>query len=651
MPAPLPPPGPRGHWLLGTLPEWRADILGFYTRCARDHGDIVGLRMANRRVALVSHPDGIEEVLATKNRHFVKNFAQRALAPWLGNGLLLSEGDVWLRQRRLIQPAFRRERVASYAETMVALTRRMLDTWRDGETRDVHDELTRLTLAIAARTLFDADVSDRASEVTQALLVMMDDFNTRFRGLFAAPLWLPTPTNLRTRRGLLRLRAVIDRIIAERRGSGADRGDLLSILLQARDEEGDGGRMSDGQLRDEVVTLLLAGHDTTANALTWTWYLLATHPPAAERLAAEVRDVLGDRPPTAADLPRLPYAEHVVAEAMRLYPPVYGFGRESVQETEVMGYRIPKGWNVVMSQWVVQRDPRWFPDPERFDPDRWAGDRTQRLPRYAYFPFGGGPRLCIGNAFAQMEAVLVLATVAREYHFTIDPAHPVEPQRPKRCRNCCRCASSSARASADNGTSRKRPPGSSSTQSKPLPQQQCLYCRPLPQGQGALRESLRDAIGFSAGKRTVISSHRADSTQPAWPRSMSVDRVRGGARPPGVFRLRKPSRGLQRRLHLDRRQIRQDVERTGSAGDSLARHVCVDHGGFQARVPEQLLDRADIDTALHQVRREAVAERVAMNGRAQAGGAPGLGHRALDGSRVDMMPPRATRPRTVRQLP
>jgi cytochrome P450 len=427
MPLPLPPPGPKGHWLLGNLPDWKADILGFYTRCAREFGDIVSGRVAERRFALVSHPDGIEEVLATKNRHFVKNFAQRMLAPWLGRGLILSEGDFWLRQRRLMQPAFRRERVGSYGETMTALTRRMLDSWRDGETRDIHEELTRLTLAIASRTLFDADITDRASDVSRALLLMMDDFNSRFRGLFAAPLWLPTPTNRRTRRGIRHLREIIDRIIAERRRSGAERGDLLSILLHARDEEGDGGRMTDQQVRDEVMTLLLAGHETTANALTWTWYLLATNPTAADRLAAEARDVLGDRPPTAADLPRLPYAERVVTEAMRLYPPVYGFGREAVRDTEVMGYRIPKGWNVIMCQWLVHRDARFFPEPERFDPNRWGDGLAQRLPRYAYFPFGGGPRQCIGSAFAQMEAVLILASIAREYQFTIDPTHPVEP--------------------------------------------------------------------------------------------------------------------------------------------------------------------------------------------------------------------------------
>jgi cytochrome P450 len=428
MPLPLPPPGPKGHWLLGTLPEWRTDILGLYTRCARQYGDIVSLRMGNRRVALVSHPDGVEEVLTTRNRHYVKNFAQRMLTPWLGNGLLLSEGEFWLRQRRLMQPAFRRERVASYADPVVALTRRMLDSWRDGETRDIHAEMTRLTLAVAARTLFDVDIADSANEVTQALMVLIDDFTTRARGLIPLPLWLPIPANFRTRRGILRLRAVIDRITAERRRAPAGHGDLLSILLQARDDEGDGSHMTDEQIRDEVMTLLLAGHDTMANTLTWAWYLLATHPAAAERLVAEAEAALGDHPPTAADLPRLPFAERVVQEAMRLYPPVYAFGRQAMQDTEVMGHRIPRGWNVVMCQWVVHRDPRWFPDPERFDPDRWAEKSAQPVPRYAYFPFGGGPRICIGQTFAMIEAVLVLATIARAYQFTLDPSHPVEPK-------------------------------------------------------------------------------------------------------------------------------------------------------------------------------------------------------------------------------
>jgi cytochrome P450 len=427
MPLPLPPPGPKGHLFLGTLPEWRRDILGLYTRCARDYGDLISLRMGRRRVALVSHPDGIEEVLATRNRHYVKNFAQRMLAPWLGNGLLLSEGDFWLRQRRLMQPAFRRERVASYAEPVVALTRRMLDSWRDGETRDIYAEMTRLALGIAARSLFDVDIADRASDVSQALLVLVADFTARARGVIPLPLWLPTPGNRRTRRGILRLVGVIDRIIAERRRSPAGGRDLLSILLQARDEEGDGGRMTDAQLRDEVMTLLLAGHDTTANTLTWAWYLLANHPDAAGRLAAEAAAALGDRPATAADLPRLPFAERVVQEALRLYPPVYAFGRQATQDTEVMGHAIPRGWNVVMCQWAVHRDPRWFPDPERFDPDRWSADRAGRVPRYAYIPFGGGPRVCIGQAFALMESVLVLATVAREYDFTLDPSHPVVP--------------------------------------------------------------------------------------------------------------------------------------------------------------------------------------------------------------------------------
>lgn len=425
MGLPLPPAGPPGGLLLGNYRDWRNDILGFLERC-HNHGDIVRIRVFHRYSVVVSHPDGVEQVLTQTNRHFVKNFAQRMLAPWLGKGLLLSEGDFWLRQRRLMQPAFRRDRLAAYAGTMVELAERMLATWREGETRDVHDELMRLALAIAARTLFGADVAAEASAVGTALEAMMHDFNGRFRRLFAAPLWLPTARNRRTRAGIRRLEEVIYGIITRRRASGEDTGDLLSLLLHARDED-DGGGMTDQQLRDEVMTLLLAGHETTANALSWAWYLLGTHPDAAERLAAEAESVLGDRPATADDVHRLPFTEHVIQESLRLYPPVYGFGRETVEDTEVMGHRIPKGWNTIVSQWVLQRDPRFFADPERFDPDRWADGLAQRLPRYAYFPFGGGPRICIGQGFALMEAALVLATIARAFRFTVEPGHPVVP--------------------------------------------------------------------------------------------------------------------------------------------------------------------------------------------------------------------------------
>jgi cytochrome P450 len=425
MIAPL-PPGPRGNWLLGSLLEFRRDLLGFYERCARDYGDCVAFRLGSRRVYLLSHPEHIEYLLATGARNFAKRtYVLNLLLPLLGNGLLTSDGDFWLRQRRLMQPAFGRQRIAGYSQAMVSRTLGMLERWRDGETRDLHAEMMRLTLEIVGETLFGADVSGDAQEVGEVLEVAMHNFIARWESALPVPAWLPTPGNLRYRRALRKLDRVIYRIIHQRRAEGGRGEDLLSLLLRAHDE---GGGMTDRQLRDEATTLFLAGHETTANALSWTWYLLARNPEVEAKLLAEVQNVLGGRPPTVADLPRLPYCERVVTESLRLYPPAYGFGRLAVRDCEVGGYRVPRGTTVIVSQWVTHRDPRFFEDPLAFRPERWAGDLHKRLPHYAYFPFGGGPRLCIGSNFAMLEAVLVLATVVARYHFTLLPDPPVVPR-------------------------------------------------------------------------------------------------------------------------------------------------------------------------------------------------------------------------------
>jgi cytochrome P450 len=420
------PPGPQGTWLGGNLPEFRRAKLDFLTQCARTYGDVVALRLGPHRLFLVSHPDLIEEVLVVHGRHFRKHFALRLNPLVLGQGLLTSEGDFWLRQRRLVQPAFAKGRIAAYAADMVAATRRLLDGWAAGETRDVPSEMMRVTLEIAAKTLFDAEVGGAAEEIGAALELLQRHFLQRFNSLVPLPLWLPTPGNLRMRRAVRRLDEVLYRFIRERRQAGGDRGDLLSILLHARDEDDKTG-MTDKQVRDEAMTLFLAGHETTALALSWAWYLLATHPAAEAALADEVRAVLGGRPATVADLPRLRTTEHVVLEAMRLYPPAYVIGREATAEVIIGGYRVPRGRTVLMSQWVVHRDPRFFERPEEFLPQRWADDLAARLPKYAYFPFGGGPRVCIGNTFALMEAVLILATVAQRYRFTLKPGCTVTP--------------------------------------------------------------------------------------------------------------------------------------------------------------------------------------------------------------------------------
>jgi cytochrome P450 len=284
----------------------------------------------------------------------------------------------------------------------------------------------RLTLQIAARTLFDAEVGTEAQDIVHALQVLQDNFIARFNSTLPPPIWLPTPANLRLRRAIRRLDEILYGFIRQRREHPSERGDLLSLLLAARDEEG--SRMTDRQVRDEAMTLFLAGHETTALALSWAWYLLALHPAADARLAAEVRSVVGDRDPTVDDCARLKYAEMVALETMRLYPPAYVIGREALVDCAIAGYRIPRGTTVLMSQWVVQRDPQYFADPDQFRPERWGEDAIRSLPKFAYFPFGGGPRLCIGNTFAMMELVLVLAVLAQRFHFQLQPGAIVTPQ-------------------------------------------------------------------------------------------------------------------------------------------------------------------------------------------------------------------------------
>jgi cytochrome P450 len=428
MPAPVKAglPGPKGGYFSGSVTHFRRDQLGFYDACAREYGDVVDTRMGPYRILLIYHPGAIEEIFVTRNRDFVKSPGVRLLRPLLGDGLFLSEGDTWLRQRRLLQPVFHRQRVAGYGDVMAAFAGRHVAGWKDGGVFEVHGEMMALTQAIVGKTLFDADVSGDAHEVGQAARVLAEDFGARLSSFQLIPYWVPTPRNLRSRRAIQRLDRLIHRLIAERRASGEDRGDLLSMLLHAQDAD-DGSRMTGQQVRDEAMTMFLAGHETTAVALSWTWYLLAQHPEADARLAAELQEVLGGRPPSVADLPRLTYAAMVVTEAMRLYPPAYGIGRQAAQATEIAGHAIAPKDIFIAPTWTVQRDRRWFDEPESFRPERWAGDLAQRLPRFAYFPFGGGPRQCIGNSFAQMEAVLILATIAQRFRLSLVPGQRITP--------------------------------------------------------------------------------------------------------------------------------------------------------------------------------------------------------------------------------
>ena len=427
------PPGPPAHPLLGHLPGYQRDPLGFITRVAREHGDIVPLRFGiqmrvgpMRGGVLISHPDYIEQVLVTENQKYIKPIFIRGLAPLTGNGLLNSEGDFWLRQRRLIQPAFHRKRIATYAATMTDYAERRLATWRDGETRDIHHEMMALTLEIVAKTLFGAEVSDAVDEVGAALEVALEGLEAKYQSLMLfVPHAVPTPGHRRITAAVRRLDAIVYQIIDARRAEGATGDDLLSTLLRAQAE--DGSRMTDQQLRDEVMTLFLAGHETTALALSWTWLLLAQRPEAEARLHAELAAALDGRAPAPDDMARLPYTEAVINESLRLYPPAWIISREARVDTEIGGYPIHAGQSVSMSQWVTHRDPRYFERPDDFVPERWLDGLAKRLPRFAYFPFGGGPRLCVGGAFATMEATLLLATIAQRYHLRLALDQPVVP--------------------------------------------------------------------------------------------------------------------------------------------------------------------------------------------------------------------------------
>ena len=421
------PPGPDStgrRKFSGQLGLVRRDPLAFFTHCAKTYGDITGMRYFNFRVFFINHPDYIEDVLVNNARKFHKGRVLQANKGVFGEGLLTSEGSFWLRQRRLAQPAFHRARIATYAETMVQYTQRLLENWHDGEERDLHEEMMRVTLQIVGKTLFDADVTKDAQEVGQSLELLME-LSADFGKAIIIPEWVPTLHNLRKSRAIRKLDKIIYRIIEERRKSERDTGDLLSMLLAARDD--DGSRMTDKQLRDESITLFLAGHETTANALSWTWWLLAQNPEAETKLHSELASLLGGRAPTLEDVPKLKYTEQVLTESLRLYPPAWGTARVAMEDHEIGGYHVPKGTGVSLTQWTMHRDPRWFTDPEVFRPERWEDGLAKRLPRFAYFPFGGGPRQCIGNTFALMEATLVLATIAQKFRFRLVPGHRVAP--------------------------------------------------------------------------------------------------------------------------------------------------------------------------------------------------------------------------------
>jgi len=411
---------------LGNARELASDWMGFLTSCSREYGDAVFFRFFNVPICLLSHPDFIEQVLVTNQSNFVKSRDYRVLVRVMGEGLLTAEGEAWRTQRRLVQPAFHHENIVKYGNVMVKCARQMLDGWKDGESHDIHSDMTHLTLEIVTQSLFGTSILDKAPDVAEGLRFMMEEFTWHANLSFVLPEFIPLPVGLRLRRGIRLLDEVFYSIIRERRSNPSNSPDLLSSLLSMR--HADGSLVSDRELRDEMMTLLLAGHETTAVALSWTWYLLAQHPEVEAKLYRELREVLGEREPAVADIPRLRYTDWVIKESMRLYPPAWGIGRKALAEFEIGDYRLPAGTTVFLMQWIVHRDPRFFPEPERFRPERWGDESMQNgnLPRFAYFPFGGGPHKCIGASFATMEAVLLLATVARRFRLELSPDARVE---------------------------------------------------------------------------------------------------------------------------------------------------------------------------------------------------------------------------------
>ncbi len=393
----------------------------------REYGDLPYFRLGPYHAYLVNHPDLIREVLVTQQANFTKSRALQRARVLLGEGLLTSEGKFHLRQRRLVQPAFHRERLAAYAEVMTEYAARLRDRWVAGTTLDISDEMMRLTLAVVGKTLFSADVESEASEIGAALTVVLHMFQLLMMPFSEYLEKLPLPSVRRFEKARTRLDETIYGLIHERRKNPEDKGDLLSMLLLAQDEESDGAGMTDQQVRDEALTLFLAGHETTANALTWTWYLLSQNLECEQRLHAELDAVLERRAPLMTDLPNLRYTEMVVAEAMRLYPPAWGIGRMAIAPFELDGLNIAAKSVCIVSPYVTQRDPRWFPEPDRFDPERWIPEARDARPKFSYFPFGGGARVCIGERFAWMEGILMLATLAQKWKLTLAPGQRVEP--------------------------------------------------------------------------------------------------------------------------------------------------------------------------------------------------------------------------------
>ena len=422
------PPGPRGVPILGMLPALKRSPIAAFTHAVR-FGDVVYLKIGPRRGYLITNPADVRRVLQDNARNYHKSPLYDKLRTSIGNGLLTSEDDFWLRQRRIAQPAFHRQRIAALAGVMAGAAREVAAAWRaiaaDGRPVDVDEQMMRLTRTVVLRALLGADLGPFTSGIDAAWTIINEHIGESFWSLGIAD-WWPSAKNRRFEAARVLLQNAVDHVIAQRRRGAADGGDLLSMLMSARDEE-TGEGMTDEQLRVEVTTFLLAGQETTSLALTWTWYLLSQHPAAQRRLEEELDAELDGRPPEYSDLANLPYTRMVIDEAMRLYPPAWGFSRQALADDELGGFRLPRGWLAFVIPYVLHRLPAYWPDAEAFDPERFLPERSADRPKFVYVPFGAGPRQCIGNQFALMESQLILATLAQGYRLTLVAGHRVEP--------------------------------------------------------------------------------------------------------------------------------------------------------------------------------------------------------------------------------
>lgn len=430
---PLTPPSPPSHPLLGLMREFRQDRIGLYRRVARNNGDVLRMRYLWVNTYTVSHPDYFKQILQDNNRNYIRNaFVNNTFKLFLGDGLFTLDGESWLGRRRLMQPAFHRPRLANLGGLMTAAAEAMLAGWdagADGQELAVDEEMMKVTLRIVGKALFSADLLGASSVLGDAFTSVSEFVNYRMQTPFPLPLFVPTRRNRQFKAALATLDHTVYGLVAERKASqqtDEEKGDLLDMLIAARDEE-TGTGMTDGELRNEVALLMFAGHETTATTLTWTFYLLSQHPAVEAKLHAELARVLGGRTPTLADLPNLPYNRMVIEETMRLYPPAWGLSRQSVGEDIIGGYRLPAKASITLPIMTLHYDPRWWENPETFDPERFTPARSADRHKFAYLPFGAGPRQCIGNHFALLEAQLVLATVAQRYQLRLRPGHPVQP--------------------------------------------------------------------------------------------------------------------------------------------------------------------------------------------------------------------------------